>query len=109
MAELIVDDITWKKGEKGKQQFEIHDSDGKLRDLTGNTYTFHFWAPTDTPVDKGTGSVSIVTALSGLAEYTVLAADTDTVEEYFGEIIENPGTDDLKSNTFSVSVERAGP
>ena len=109
MGELLVDDIIWKKGETGDQQFEIHDSDGTLRNLSGNTYTFHFWVPDETPEDKGTGGLSLVDALNGLAKYTLAATDTDTVETYDGEIIENPGSDDLKSNTFTVYVKKAGP
>lgn len=109
MGEIAVDDVYWKKGELGLQQFEIRDSDGSLRDLTGKTFTFHFWLPADSPVDKGTGSLTLVTPLSGLASYTMVATDSDTVGVYDAELIENPGSDNLKSNTFKVIVEESGP
>lgn len=109
MGQLVIDDIIWKKGESGIQTFNIKDSDGDARNITGKTYTFHFWLPATSPEDKGSGALSLVTPGSGIATYTLAATDTDTAGIYDAEIIENPGTDDLKSKTFKVIILESGP
>lgn len=107
MGEFIVEDIKWKKGEKGLQSFVLFESDGKTRrNGTGKTYNFAFWKR-GAIVVKGSGSLAATDAPQGEHDYTVLAADTNTIDDYIGEVIENPGTDDLRSETFKVSVEES--
>lgn len=106
MGEFIVEDVVWKKGELGAQQFQLYESDGVTkRDGSGISYTFSFWKR-GAQVLKGTGSLSAVDAVNGLHQYSVQTGDTDTVfDHYVGEIIEDPSGTKLRSETFKVIVE----
>ena len=107
MAEIITDNIKWKKGEEGLQHFILFESDGVTRrNGTGKTYSFSFWKHRDT-VLKGTGTLVPTDITNGEYDYTVISTDTDTIEEYIGELIEDPSTTKLKSNTFKVDVEES--
>ena len=109
MADLVVEDVHWKKGEQGFQTFIIYDSDGRTpHNLTAHTYTFKFWAAGAGSL-KGSGSLNITSALGGVADYTVLSGDTDTVNDdgYLGEIIETDTN--LKTKTFRVYVLSSAP
>ena len=110
MANLVTQSVVWKKGERGNQRFIIYDSDGTMaRTLTGNTYTFKFWAA-DSASNKGSGSLTIIDGANGIAEYAIQSTDTDTVDAYRGEIIENSGTSsELHTSTFDVIVLAAAP
>ena len=109
MAELLVNDIYWKKGEQGLQNFEIFDSDNVTpRDGTGKTYTFKFWKQGEAAT-KGSGSLVDTDITNGKWQYTVQSTDTDTVENYIGELIEDPAGAALRSNTFYVIVEDSSP
>lgn len=106
MAELVVGDILWKKGETGIQTVNIYDSDNITRkDITGITYTFKFWKVGEVS-NKGTAVLTPVTPLSGIATFTVSSGFTDTVEDYLGELV---GDDGEKSNTFDVKVIESAP
>lgn len=111
MADLVVSDVVWKKGERGIQKFFIYDSDGKTpHSLTGHNYTFKFWKNGESTL-KGSGNLSIISAPGGEADYSVQAGDTGgdlkTTEFYVGEIIENDTL--LKTDTFKVTVEKSAP
>lgn len=107
MVDIVVENVIWKKGEKGIQKFIIFDSDGVTRrNGTGKTYDFSFWKSRGTVV-KGTGALVATNESQGEYSYIVLAANTDTIENYIGEIIENILTDKLRSNTFKVDVEES--
>ncbi len=104
MGEFIVQNVQWKKGEKGDQQFILFESDGITR-RNGSTlsYEFQFWKKNATSL-KGGGTLIAIDADQGEWSYTVVAGDTDTVEEYIGEIIEEPSGVALRSETFDVDV-----
>lgn len=107
MAELVVEDITWKNGEEGVQKFIIFESDGVTRrNGTGKSYEFKFWAKFGS-VLKGSGSLSATDAANGEYDYAVQEGDTDTVGDFLGEIIEDPDGAGLRSNTFNVEVEKS--
>ena len=107
MGEFIVEDVAWKKGEEGLQSFILFESDGiTRRDGTGKTYTFAFWKRGATVV-KGSGSLAATDEVQGEYDYTVLAGDTDTIDDYIGEVIEDPGGTKLRSETFEVCVEES--
>ena len=107
MGEFIVENVTWKKGERGLQSFILFESDGiTRRDGTGNSYTFAFWKRGATAV-KGSGTLAATDEVQGEYDYTVLAADTDTIDDYIGEVIENPGSNNIRSETFKVDVEES--
>lgn len=104
MAELIVEDIEWKKGEEGLQKFIIYESDNNTRrNGTGKSYEFKFWSKY-TKTLKDNGSLVATDEVNGEYDYIVKAADTDTVGEFLGEIIEDPDGAKLRSNTFNVNV-----
>ncbi len=104
MAQIVVDDVEWKKGETGVQKFIIFESDGiTRRDGSTHSYVFSFWKSRGT-VLKGTGGLVSTDAVQGEYDYTVVASDTNTIDDYVGEIIEDPVGDNLKSNTFKVDV-----
>ena len=105
MGEFIVENVNWKKGETGLQHFILVESDGVTRrNGTGKTYIFSFWKK-DAATIKGTGALSPSDPVQGEHNYTVVAGDTDTEEEYKGELIENPGG--LRSDTFKVFVDES--
>ena len=105
MGQFIVEDVHWKKGETGLQSFINFESDGiTRRDGTGKTYVFSFWKKNASSV-KGTGALAITDEVQGEYDYTVIAGDTNTINEYKGETIENPGG--LRSDTFRVIVEES--
>lgn len=107
MAEIITSDVKWKVGERGNQIFFIYDSDGKaLHDLTGMTYNFKIWDEgTDPPSLIGGGPCAIVgDPTNGEVEYPVTATDTDTEAEYLGEIVEDLGAVEKRTNTFKVEI-----
>ena len=108
MAQLVVkEDIKWKKGEEGVQKFILYDSDGKTRhNGTGHTYQMKFWKDGSSSL-KGTGSLSPTSAVDGEYDMVVASAFTDTVDEYLGEIIEDPTGSKLRSNTFNIFVEKS--
>ena len=107
MAEFIVGDIKWKKGELGLQRFNLFESDGETpRNGTGVTYTFAFWKKGATAV-KGSGSLIAVTPANGEWDYQILATDTDTIDDYIGELIEDPTGAKIRSESFAVSVEES--
>jgi len=104
MAEIVIDDVEWKKGEVGVQKFILFESDGVTRrDGSGKTYIFSFWK-SRSAVLKGSGTLVSTDAVQGEYDYTVVATDTDTIDDYIGEVIEDPTGDKLKSNTFKVDV-----
>lgn len=106
MAEIITSDVKWKVGERGNQIFHIYDSDGKAKhDLTGMTYTFKIWDEGQTPPALiGGGLCSLVDAVNGICEYPVKASDTITEAEYSGEIVEDIGAVEKRTNTFKVEI-----
>ena len=108
MGEFIVDDVKWKKGEQGIQQFILFESDGiSRRDGTGKTYDFSFWKRGATSL-KGTGALVPTDTVQGEYDYVVISTDTDTVfDHYLGELIEDPATAKLKSESFKVIVEES--
>lgn len=107
MGEFIVGDVIWKKGEEGLQSFILFESDGiTRRDGTGKTYTFAFWKR-GTIVVKGSGALVPTDIVQGEFDYTVLSADTDTINDYIGEVVEDPGGTKLRSETFEVCVEES--
>ncbi len=105
MGEFIVEDVHWKKGEEGLQEFHVFESDGTtIRDATGKTMNFAFWKKNSTAV-KGSGACTILgDPTNGEWTYPVSASNTDTEEEYKGELIEDPIATKLKSETFKVIV-----
>ncbi len=104
MAEIIVENVEWKKGETGIQKFILFESDGVTRrDGTAHSYIFSFWKSRGA-VLKGTGVLVSTDAVQGEYDYTVIATDTDTIDDYIGEVIEDPSVFKLKSNTFKVDV-----
>lgn len=104
MAEIVIDNVEWKKGEIGIQKFILFESDGVTRrDGSGKSYKFSFWKSRGN-VLKGTGSLVSTDAVQGEYDYTVIVTDTDTIDDYIGEVIEDPTGDKLKSNTFKVDV-----
>lgn len=108
MGEFIVDDVKWKKGEQGIQQFILFESDGiTRRDGTGKDYAFSFWKR-GAQVLKGTGTLSPTDTVEGEYNYTVIATDTDTVfDHYLGELIEDPSGTKLRSESFKVIIEES--
>lgn len=109
MGEFIIEDVKLKKGEEGIQKFILHESDGiTLRDLTGKTYEFKFWKR-GSGVLKGGGAcvISNPPGTDGVLDYTVLANDTNTLNNYIGELIEDPTGTKLRSDTFKVIVEES--
>lgn len=107
MADLVVSQVVWKKGERGNQRFIIYDSDGVTKHpLTGHSYTFTFWKP-GASQNKGTGSLTIIDAPNGEAEYAVQTTDTDTADSYEGKIAETDTN--LKTKTFPVLVLPSKP
>ncbi len=107
MGEFIVEDVHLKKGEAGSQKFIIFESDGiTRRDGTGKTYDFKFWK-TGATVVKGGGSLTGVIIAQGEWAYTVVAGDVDTIDEYKGEVIEDPAGVKLRSETFAVFIEES--
>jgi len=107
MAEIISKDIHWKKGEEGVQKIELYDSDGVAeRNGTGKTYQFKFWDE-KTNALKGTGTLNPTNLATGKFDLVVLSSFTNTVGDFAGEIIEDPTTNKLKSNTFRVYVDKS--
>lgn len=107
MGEFIVENVIWKKGEEGLQHFILFESDGKTRrDGTGKTYSFSFWKQGE-GVAKGSGALTATDEVQGEHDYPVQAVDTDTIDDYIGEIIEDPGGSKLRSETFEVDVEES--
>jgi len=107
MAEIIIENVEWKKGEEGTQHFIIFESDGTTRrNGTGKSYTFSFWKSRGSAL-KGTGSLVATDATNGEYDYTVTSANTDTIEKYIGELIEDPTGTKLRSNTFEVNVKES--
>lgn len=107
MGEFIVENVKWKKGEQGIQKFILFESDGVTRrNGSGNTYDFAFWKSGGSAT-KGSGSLTATDAVQGEHDYVVVAGDTDTVDEYIGELIENPGAEAVRSETFDVTVEES--
>jgi hypothetical protein len=107
MAEIITENILWKVGERGNQQFEIYDSDGKARhNGTGHTYDFKFWDDSTEPFTLiGSGVCAVVDAVNGKYEYPVKASDTMNEAEFAGELIEDLGAVEKRTNTFKVKIE----
>ncbi len=107
MGEFIVEDIHWKKGEQGNQKIINFESDGiTRRDGTGLTYNFFFWKP-GAAATKGGGALTPVIIAQGEFAYPLGATDTDTIEEYVGELIEDPTGTKLRSDTFKVIIEES--
>ena len=108
MGKFIVEDIKWKKGEEGIQKIILFESDGTtLRDLTGKTYEFKFWKR-GSGILEGGGSCSINgDPTNGNLDYIVLSTDTDAINNFIGEIIEDPSGAKLRSDTFKVLVEES--
>jgi len=108
MGEFIVEDIKWKKGEQGLQHFILFESDGKTRrNGTGKTYNFAFWIR-GAAVVKGSGSLVATDTVQGEYDYSLGTTDTDTVlDHYIGELIEDPASAKLRSETFKVEVEES--
>ena len=108
MGEFIVEDVKWKKGEEGIQQFILFESDGiTRRNGTGKTYRFDFWIRGSTAI-KGGGALVATDTVQGEYDYTVTSIDTDTIlDHYIGEITEDPIGTKLKSETFKVEVEES--
>ena len=106
MAELVTNDIRWKKGETGTHNFIIFESDGVTRkNITGITFTFKFWVK-DAVANKGTAVLSATDAVNGEALITVSSGFTDTVEDYLGEL---QGDNGNYTSTFNVFVEPSAP
>ena len=104
MGEFIVEDVKWKKGEEGIQKFIIFESDGTTRrDGTGESYNFKFWKR-GSGILQGGGTLVATDTLEGEYNYFVLNADTDTINSYIGEIIEDPSGTKIRSDTFAVIV-----
>jgi len=107
MGEFIVENVRWKKGESGLQEFHLFESDGKtVRDGTGKTYDFAFWKRGATAV-KGTGALTPFDEVNGIHRYSLAGTDTDTIDDYIGEIIEDPAGAKIRSETFQVDVEES--
>lgn len=107
MAEIVIDDIEWKKGELGSQRFIIYDSDNVTRRNGSNkNYQFKFWKSRSN-VLKGSGSLVNIDESNGVFSYTMQSGDTDTIDDYVGEIIEDPTGEKLRSNTFKVFVRES--
>ncbi len=107
MGEFIIEDVNWKKGEGGTQQFILFESDGiTRRDASGKTYNFAFWKRSAAAV-KGSGALSITNPTQGELSYSLAGTDTDTIDNYIGEIIEDPSGNKLRSETFKVFVEES--
>ena len=105
MGEFIVEKVNWKKGEIGLQNFVIFENDGVTRrNGTGKTYSFAFWKR-GTATLKGSGALVATDEVQGEHNYVVVATDTDTIDDYIGEIIESPNN--LRSETFEVDVEES--
>ena len=104
MAEFVIENIEWKKGELGIQRFIIYESDGVTRrNGSGKAYDFKFWKARGN-VLKGSGTLVATDTVQGEYNYLLVATDTDTINDYRGEVIEDPSTNKLKSNTFKVDV-----
>ncbi len=104
MGEFIVEDVKLKKGEEGIQKFIIFESDGiTRRNGTGNTYEFKFWKRGSGTLEGG-GALVPTDITQGEFDYIVLATDTDSINNFIGEVIENPGGTKLRSETFKVLV-----
>lgn len=104
MGEFIVEDVRWKKGETGIQKFILFESDGVTRrNGTGLSYEFKFWKR-GSGILEGGGAMSQIDAILALYNYSVLAADTDSINNFIGEIIEDPVSTKIKSDTFNVIV-----
>ncbi len=107
MGEFIVEDVFLKKGEAGTQKFIIFESDGiTRRDGTGKNYNFKFWK-TGATVVKGGGALTGILIIEGEWAYIVVAADVNTIDEYKGEVIEDPAGEKLRSETFAVFVDES--
>ncbi len=107
MGEFIVEAVKLKKGEEGIQNFIIFESDGTTRrDGTGKSYNFAAWKPEGT-INKMSGALVADSEIQGEWHYVVKPADTDTIDEYEGELIEDPTGTKIRSETFPVSVERS--
>lgn len=107
MGEFIIEDVKWKKGEEGLQHFILFESDGTTRrNGTGKSYTFAFWKRGATSV-KGSGVLVATDTVQGEYDYTVTPSNTDTIDDYIGEIIEDPTGTNLRSDTFNVDVEES--
>lgn len=107
MGEFIVEDVKWKKGESGFQEFILYESDGKTkRNGTGKSYSFKFWKR-GTGIVKGSGTLIAIDEVEGHWKYNLQASDTNTVDNYAGEIIEDPSGTGMRSETFNVGVEES--
>lgn len=109
MANLVVENVYWKQGETNVQRFNIVDSDNSsAHPLTGHSYTLKFWK-VDASVNKGSGSLTIIDAVNGVADYAVQTTDTDTVntDGYLAEIYETDTG--LKTKTFKIYVLATAP
>lgn len=107
MGEFIVDNVVWKKGEQGLQNFILYESDGiTRRNGTGKTYQFNFWKKGTTTLSGG-GALVAINAPQGEYYYIVLATDTDTIDDFIGELIEDPGSAALRSETFDVDIKES--
>jgi len=110
MVEIIVKDITWKKGETGKQNFEIYDSDSQSRrNGTGKTYKLRIWSDiTGELISEG--NLTATDQATGKYYYEVQSTDTNEVADYLGEVLEiDTFGQILKSNTFAVKILATAP
>lgn len=79
-------DFTIKAGDRlPKLRMTLTDGSGAALDLTGATVAFRMRAQRGGALISLTGSAAVITAASGIVEYSWGTGDTATPGEYFGE------------------------
>jgi len=101
--------LSVKKGNYGfTLTFNVKNSDGSAKNLTGYTVTLKVWAPGAASV-KFTGACAVTDAANGVCTYTVASGDFDTVGGYRAELeLTKTGVVE-DTETFPVLVEATAP
>lgn len=108
MGYAVTNNIIWKKGERGIQYFIFYESDGYTkRNVSGKTVKLRIWKDGSTTL-KGDHTLTHVDSVNGKLSHAVTATDTDTVEKYRAELVEDPAGTPHHSNTFDIEVIASG-
>lgn len=101
-------DVIVKKYNRGYNiQFNITDSDGTAKNVSGYTVTFKVW-------DKYSGTIissncSITSSVGGQCTYSIVSGVFSLPKKYLGELEMTKGTELRDTKTFVILVEDTAP
>ncbi len=101
--------VTVKKGNYGFViTFNVKNSDGTAKNLTGYTVTLKVWVLGAASV-KFTGACTVTDASGGVCTYTVAETNFDTVGSYLAELELTRSGVVEDTETFPILVEATAP